>query len=38
MLQNIGGVGPEAFAVGAPPLYGEHQLDTLYNDLDPAAI
>lgn len=35
VLQNLGGVDPDAFAVGAPPLYGEHQLDTLYNDLDP---
>lgn len=36
ILQNLGGVNPEAFAVGAPPGYGEHQLDILYSDLDPA--
>ncbi|KAL8941322.1 MAG: hypothetical protein Q9216_002307 [Gyalolechia sp. 2 TL-2023] len=30
-----GGIHPDAFAVRAPPLYGEHQLDTLYHDLDP---
>ncbi|KAL9603832.1 MAG: hypothetical protein Q9219_000941 [cf. Caloplaca sp. 3 TL-2023] len=35
LLQNLGGVNPEAFAVGAPPLYGEHQLDMLFDDLDP---
>ncbi|KAI4181656.1 MAG: hypothetical protein L6R41_006500 [Letrouitia leprolyta] len=35
ITQNLGRVDPNAFAVGAPPLYGEHQLDILYNDLDP---
>ena len=36
MAQNVGGVDPDAFAVGAPPVYGEHHLDFLYDDLDPA--
>ncbi|KAL8834599.1 MAG: hypothetical protein Q9170_003675 [Blastenia crenularia] len=36
ILQNLGGADPSAFAVGAPPLYGEHQLDILFDDLDPA--
>ncbi|KAL9013340.1 MAG: hypothetical protein Q9173_001965 [Seirophora scorigena] len=36
IMPNLGGIDPEAFAVGAPPMYGDHQLDMLYNDLDPA--
>ncbi|KAI4143628.1 MAG: hypothetical protein LQ341_002867, partial [Variospora aurantia] len=36
IMHNLSGVDPEAFAVGAPPTYGDHQLDMLYNDLDPA--
>ncbi|KAL8935212.1 MAG: hypothetical protein Q9211_004818, partial [Gyalolechia sp. 1 TL-2023] len=35
ILHNLGGVDPDTFAVGAPPLYGQHQLDILYNDLSP---
>ena len=27
---------PRAFAIGAPPVYGEHQLDRLFGDLDTA--
>ncbi|KAL8908560.1 MAG: hypothetical protein Q9171_005395 [Xanthocarpia ochracea] len=30
------GVNPSDFVVGAPPRYGEHRFDTLYNDLDPS--
>lgn len=33
ITRHLGGVDPEAFAVGAPPVYGEHQLDLLYSDL-----
>ncbi|KAL8647696.1 MAG: hypothetical protein Q9226_006329 [Calogaya cf. arnoldii] len=33
---NLGGADPAAFAVGAPPQYGEHRADALYSDLDPA--
>ncbi|KAL8783001.1 MAG: hypothetical protein Q9213_004958 [Squamulea squamosa] len=33
---ELHGVDPSAFAVGAPPQYGEHRSDTLYSDLDPA--
>lgn len=36
ITRNLGGVDPEAFGVGAPPVYGEHQLDLLYSDLDSA--
>ncbi|KAL8920538.1 MAG: hypothetical protein Q9172_004465 [Xanthocarpia lactea] len=33
---GLRGVDPSAFVVGAPPKYGEHRSDTLYNDLDPS--
>ncbi|KAL8924949.1 MAG: hypothetical protein Q9208_003832 [Pyrenodesmia sp. 3 TL-2023] len=33
---NLGGMDPGAFGVGAPPVYGEHQLDLLYSGLDSA--
>ncbi|KAI4186585.1 MAG: hypothetical protein LQ346_005656 [Caloplaca aetnensis] len=36
ITRHIGAVDPEAFAIGAPPVYGEHRLDILYSDLDPA--
>ncbi|KAI4222276.1 MAG: hypothetical protein L6R36_006275 [Xanthoria steineri] len=33
---HLCGVNPGAFAVGAPPQYGQHRSDLLYSDLDPA--
>ncbi|KAL8759541.1 MAG: hypothetical protein Q9184_003587 [Pyrenodesmia sp. 2 TL-2023] len=36
ITQDLGGVDPEAFGVGAPPVYGQHQLDLLYSNLDSA--
>ncbi|KAL8947436.1 MAG: hypothetical protein Q9222_006282 [Ikaeria aurantiellina] len=36
-VQSLQGTEANAFAVGAPPLYGEHRLDILYDGLDPAA-
>lgn len=33
---HLGGVNSGAFAVGAPPQYGQHRSDLLYSDLDPA--
>lgn len=36
IMPGLGGTDPSAFAVGAPPVYGEHQFDILYGDLDPA--
>ncbi|KAL8981611.1 MAG: hypothetical protein Q9205_003651 [Flavoplaca limonia] len=33
---HLGGVDPGAFAVGAPPQYGEHRSDVLFSELDPA--
>lgn len=33
VAQQLDNVGPEA----APPMYGSHQLDQLYDDLDPIA-
>ncbi|KAL8896921.1 MAG: hypothetical protein Q9192_002831 [Flavoplaca navasiana] len=33
---HLGGVDPGAFAVGAPPRYGEHRSDVLFSELDPA--
>ncbi len=36
ITRHIGLVDLEAFAIGAPPVYGEHRLDMLYSDLDTA--
>ncbi|KAL8872247.1 MAG: hypothetical protein Q9174_002094 [Haloplaca sp. 1 TL-2023] len=36
IMPGPGIADPRAFAIGAPPIYGEHQLDRLFGELDTA--